>query len=143
MEICQVLDAKLCVVQLPPSFTCCDEYVKNLSDFFGSAERPVPIGVELRHRSWDENRSIVESMLKKFGALHIVDPLVKAPVAYSDIGYYRLHGLGERLYRYNYTDGDLSRLRDAVLCSVSREVYVMFNNISMREDCSCFKHMLE
>jgi uncharacterized protein YecE (DUF72 family) len=142
MEICRVLDAELCVVQLPPSFTRIDENARNLSDFFGAVERRVPIGVELRHESWEEDRPAVEAMLRDVGAIHIVDPLVKAQPARRDVSYYRLHGLGKRLYGYRYTDDDLARLRDIVLGAASRESYVMFNNVSMREDCLRFSRTL-
>jgi len=142
MEICRVLDARLCVVQLPPSFTCCEENIGNLMDFFGSVERPVPVGVELRHRSWDEEHSKVENMLKGVGALHVVDPLVKAPAYRGDARYYRLHGLGKRLYSYKYTDEDLSRLKEIVLDGEASEAYVMFNNISMKDDCLRYQRLL-
>jgi uncharacterized protein YecE (DUF72 family) len=142
MEICRVLDAELCVVQLPPSFTCTDENTRNLSDFFSAVERPLPIGLELRHESWEEDRPTVEAMLRDVGAVHIVDPLVKALPMGCDLSYYRLHGLGKRLYGYRYTDEDLARLRDVVLGAALRESYVMFNNVSMREDCLRFSRML-
>jgi len=142
MEICRAVGAKLCVVQLPPSFTCTDENTRNLSDFFSAVERPVPIGVELRHGSWEEDRPAVEAMLRDVRAIQIVDPLVKALPARSDVSYYRLHGLGKRLYGYRYTDDDLARLKDIVLGAASRESYVMFNNISMKEDCLRFSYML-
>jgi uncharacterized protein YecE (DUF72 family) len=142
VEICGVLDAMLCVVQLPPSFRCCDENVWNLTEFFGSVKKPFQVGVELRHRSWDEEPLKVENMLKGVGAFQVVDPLVKSPAFRGDTCYYRLHGLGKRLYKYKYTDEDLSRLREVVLGSEARDTYVMFNNISMRDDCLRFQRML-
>ncbi|MDH5199559.1 MAG: DUF72 domain-containing protein [Candidatus Bathyarchaeota archaeon] len=142
MEICGVLDARLCVIQLPPSFTCCEENIGNLMDFLGSVDRPVSVGVELRHRSWDEEPSKVENMLKGVGALHVVDPLVKAPAYKGDACHYRLHGLGKRLYSYRYTDEDLSRLKEIVLGGEAREAYVMFNNVSMKDDCLRFQRLL-
>jgi uncharacterized protein YecE (DUF72 family) len=142
MEICGVLDARLCAVQLPPSFTCCEENIGNLTEFLGSVERPVPVGVELRHRSWDEEPSKVENMLKGVGALHVVDTLVKAPAYRGDACYYRLHGLGKRLYSYRYTDEDLLRLKEIVLGGEARETYVMFNNVSMKDDCLRFQRLL-
>jgi len=93
MEVCRMLEAALCVVQLPPSFTCRDENMKNLLDFFRSAERPVPVGVELRHSSWDEDRSMTEAMLNEIGAVHVVDPLAKVPDVRGELSYFRLHGL--------------------------------------------------
>lgn len=142
MEICGVLDARLCVVQLPPSFTCCDENIGNLMDFFGSVERPVPVGVELRRRSRDEEPSKVENMLKGVRALHIVGPLVKAPEYKGDACYYRLYDLGKRLYSYRYTDEGLLRLKEIVLGGEAREAYVMFNNVSMKDDCLRFHRLL-
>jgi uncharacterized protein YecE (DUF72 family) len=142
MEICGVLDARLCVVQLPPSFTCCEESIRNLKGFFCSVERPVSVGVELRHGSWDEEPSKVEKMLKGVGAIHVVDPLIKAPAYRGDTCYYRLHGLGMQLYSYRYADEDLSRLKETVLSGGAREAYVMFNNVSMKDDCLRFQRLL-
>lgn len=111
-------------------------------DFLGSVERPVPVGVELRHRSWDEEPSKVDNMLKGVGAIHVVDPLVKVPAYRGDAFYYRLHGLGKRLYSYRYTNEDLSRLKEIVLSGEAGEAYVMFNNISMKDDCLRFQRLL-
>jgi uncharacterized protein YecE (DUF72 family) len=99
IEVCKALEAVVCVVQLPPSFTRSDENTKNLLGFFRSAEMPVPVGVELRHPSWDEDRSATEAMLNEIGVVHVVDPLVKAPAVGCKLSYFRLHGLGERLYK--------------------------------------------
>ncbi len=51
--------------------------------------------------------------------------------------YFRLHG--GRNYRHRYTDDELARLWE--LCS--GEAYVLFNNITMRNDALRFKELTE
>ena len=111
IKICKALDAKVCVIQLPPSFTCNEENSKNIVEFFKNVERPFAIAVEVRHRSWDDNPEMLKKSLKEIKAIHVVDPLIKKPFLKSKISYYRLHGLSKRLdYRYQYRDHELIKL---------------------------------
>lgn len=142
IDVCKVLGASFCIIQLPPSFVCNDENFKNTIAFFKSVQRPLPIGVELRHKSWDENKDRAKRMLEKIDVAHVVDPLVKPPLVEGEFYYYRLHGLGPRLYRYEYTDEDLTKLKEFVMAR-PKETYVMFNNLSMKNDSLRFKRMLE
>ncbi|MCP8309609.1 MAG: DUF72 domain-containing protein [archaeon] len=144
VKICKALNAKACVIQLPPSFTCNEENSKNIIEFFKNVERPFAIAIEVRHRSWDDDPEMLKKSLKEIEAIHVVDPLIKKPFLKSDIGYYRLHGLGKRLdYRYQYNDGELIKLLEEVKKIGCRESFVMFNNIPMREDAIRFKRLVK
>ena len=134
MEICDLIDCKFCVVQLPPSFANSDENVKNLEAFFSSVERSAAIGIELRHRSWFEDTGWTR-IAKRLELVHIVDPFVRLPLYDLGISYFRLHGLGKRPYAYRYSDEELERLSRLVK---GMRGYVMFNNIHMREDAKRF-----
>jgi uncharacterized protein YecE (DUF72 family) len=75
-----------------------------------------------------------------------VDPFRHKPALVKDVVYFRLHGIGpgEVNYNYKYTDADLKRLLGLVRGyeKTAREVYLMFNNISMGDDALCFKQIL-
>jgi len=49
------------------------------------------------------------------------------------------------MYYYQYTDSELERLYDQIrgFSGSSREVYMLFNNLSMFEDSKRFLHFLE
>ncbi len=87
-----------------------------------------------------------EKALRDLNLIHIVDPFRHKPAVSTDIIYFRLHGIGpgEVNYKYKYTDADLRKLLGIVRSyeKTAREVYVMFNNISMGEDAVRFKAML-
>jgi uncharacterized protein YecE (DUF72 family) len=144
VKTCKAFDAKVCVIQLPPSFTCNVENSKNIVEFFKNVERPFAIAIEVRHRSWDDNPDLLKESLKKIEAIHIVDPLIKKPFLKSNISYYRLHGLSKRLdYKYQYNDDELLRLLEEVSGIGCQQSYVMFNNIPMREDAIRFKRLVK
>jgi hypothetical protein len=67
------------------------------------------------------------------------------PVYTSDVAYFRLHGLGKRLYYYQYSDKELKRLHKLVKPyeAKHREVYVLFNNLAMLDDGIRFMHFIE
>jgi hypothetical protein len=54
----------------------------------------------------------------------------------GEIAYFRLHGLGERMYYYQYSNVELQKLEKLVApCEKEgKKVYVLFNNLSMFED---------
>jgi len=144
VRICKVLNAKVCVIQLPPSFICNKENAKNIIEFFENVERPFAIAIEVRHRSWYDHQEMLKQSLKKIEAIHIVDPLIKKPFLKSETGYYRLHGLNKKLdYKYQYRDDELLKLFEEIKKIGCQESFVMFNNLSMREDAIRFKGLVK
>ncbi|MCP8304491.1 MAG: DUF72 domain-containing protein [archaeon] len=147
VEVCKILDARVCVVQLPPSFTCTEDNAKNMTEFFKNVEKPlksVKIAIEVRHKSWYDNPSILRHSLEEIGAIQVLDPLSKELITKSSTCYYRLHGLGERFdYRYQHRDDELSKLLREVRKTGWSESFVMFNNLSMHEDAIRFKGLVE
>lgn len=141
LEICEAMCARVCVIQLPPSFTCTKATVADALKFFKMIRRPVETAIEFRHRSWFDNSGLMEMLIKKAGLIHITDPLKERPLSRKKICYYRLHGLGRQLYRYNYTDDDLRKLKNAIHNIECDEAYVMFNNLAMRDDALRFRRM--
>lgn len=145
--LAKALHAPVVVVQSPPSFTFSDEAAKNMTEFFSTAERGTfQVAWEPRHPSWTAEKT--RSLCRKLNLAHVVDPLREAAVSNDSLTYYRLHGLGERLYNYRYTDSDLTKLQDLAVGLMStgqeapRDVYLLWNNISMAEDAFRFKKLL-
>ncbi|MEM3437475.1 MAG: DUF72 domain-containing protein [Nitrososphaerales archaeon] len=144
VKICKALNARVCIIQLPPSFVCNEENAKNIVEFFKNVERPFTIAIEVRHRSWYDHKEMLKQSLKKIEAIHIVDPLTRSPFLKGEIGYYRLHGLSKKLdYRYQYRDEDLLKLLREIKRIGCQESFVMFNNLSMREDAIRFKGLVK
>lgn len=146
-RICSLLKARICVVQMPPGFTATDENVGNMEAFFGSISRKgLEIAWEPRHKTWFDNPKLVKQICDRLDLIHVVDILKRDPVSDHEIAYTRLHGLGREInYRYKYTDADLASLKEKVLGLVDAgksEVYVMFNNVYMKDDAYRFAEML-
>ncbi|MEM1677173.1 MAG: DUF72 domain-containing protein [Nitrososphaerota archaeon] len=147
LEIARALNARVLVVQTPASFNYTEENVKNIEEFFSTVERDgFIIGWEPRG-DWRENLEKVKQICSKLDLVHIVDPFRSKPVSEHRVCYFRLHGIGgkEVNYSYRYTLSDLEKLLEIVKDEVGEgreEIYVMFNNVSMREDASTFKKIL-
>ena len=139
LEVCKAMNAKVCVVQTPASFNYSPEHRRNVEKFFSEIERDdVLIGWEPRG-DWRERLDEVKKLCDELDLIHIVDPFRCKSVSKHPIKYFRLHGIGgkEVNYRYRYSDDDLKKLALS-LKKLSREgvkeIYVLFNNISMAED---------
>ncbi len=142
LNLCQALQATVCVVQMPPSFEYSEKNLEAIRHFFAGNREDPAIGLEFRHGSWNGHRTELAAVLERMNVLHIVDPLKERPVWSSETAYFRFHGLGIRLYDYKYTDEDLSSLKQAILSFGSRRCYAMFNNIFSRDDALRFKQLL-
>lgn len=145
-EICEALEARVCVLQTPPNFGFSEDNVRSVREFFGSIDRGgLIVGWEPRG-TWREHLDAVEELCRDLKLVHVVDIFRVKPVTRGPIHYIRLHGIGpgEVNYRYKYSDEDLQQLRSWCLkLSKEGEVYVLFNNIFMAEDATRFKEMLE
>lgn len=139
----KALEAKVVVVQTPPSFGFSDENFRNALDFFSVAtQRGVVVGWEPRGTWIDNPQSVRKIIESQSNLIHVVDPFRSKPTLVKEISYFRLHGIGGKdvNYSYKYTDVGLE-----VLCGLlrefatsSREIYVMFNNVSMAQDAQRF-----
>jgi len=142
IDLCQTLRATVCVVQMPPSFEYSEKNLEAIHSFFEGSGENFAVGLELRHSSWNGHRAELAAVLDKVNVLHIVDPLKETPVRTSSTGYFRLHGLGSRLYDYKYNDEDISRLKQVISGFSPQRYYAMFNNIYSRDDALRFKRLL-
>jgi len=145
-EICRELEAKILLIQTPASFK--PENLKTAEEFFRGIERDDLIIVwETRGALWEkeETREELRMILESLDVPHVTDPFRTLPVYSGRVAYLRLHGLGSRMYYYQYSDEELLRLRDTArsLETRGREVYVLFNNLSMFEDAYRFQSFIK
>ncbi len=151
LAVCKAVNARLCLLQLPPSFECNDEHVNNAIAFLSSIRRDgISIGIELRNRSWmvEENKGKLLSILDR-GVVHVTDPFTWIPLLVGNIAYLRMHGKlsikGNAIrydYSHIYSDDELVRLKNIVDALSADEIFIMFNNINMHDDALRFKSLL-
>jgi uncharacterized protein YecE (DUF72 family) len=138
LEIAEALEAKVVVFQCPASFQPTPINLQNFSKFFRK------VGPQSFRMAWEPRGpwppDLVRELCAEHGLLHCVDPFVNRSV-YGDPLYWRLHGKGS--YSYRYTDEDLEQLKSMLLVSkTDQPAYVLFNNISMKEDADRFMRLL-
>ncbi len=139
----RVLEARVIVVQTPPSFGYNDENYERALKFFKWAKESWDLIAWEPRGSWREHKERVREIVEKTGIIHAVDPFRWWPPEGGKIAYLRLHGKGkgEVNYRYKYTDEDLRELKE-MIDKMDKEVHVMFNNVYMLQDAIRFKEML-
>jgi uncharacterized protein YecE (DUF72 family) len=144
-EICRTLNAKILLIQTPGSFR--PDKLGEAEKFFANINREdLTLVWETRGPEW-EKPEVVEKLrqvLSRLNVVHVTDPFRVLPAYTGQIAYFRLHGLGEELYYYQYTDEELRRLSEIAknFEAEGKTVYVLFNNLSMFEDGLRFMHYL-
>ena len=118
---------KVILWQLPPSLR---KDLERLEDFLAALPQSVRHAVEFRHESWwdDGTAAVLSRHRAAFTCIsHPTLPSDVIPTA--DFLYLRFHGLGPRLYDYNYSREELqswvARLKPH---RRGREIYAFFNN---------------
>ena len=144
-KICRALNAKILLVQTPGSFR--PDKLGEAEKFFANINREdLTLVWETRGPEWEKPEIIekLSQVLSRLNVVHVTDPFRDLPAYTSQIAYFRLHGLGEELYYYQYTDDELRRLGEIAknFEAEGKTVYVLFNNLSMFEDGLRFMHYL-
>ncbi len=178
IEIAKILESRVIVFQMPPSFEYSQGNLESIEKFFthvlpsaisssfSSSQRSEVFSpaLELRHWSWFSEKSRLWDLAGKISKaresrqslapLLVTDPLRDEQRAFKEIlllqqqqiAYHRLHGLGRSFtnYKYKYADTDLRNLLDSVLSArrLGTRQYILFNNISMRDDAERFSKLL-
>jgi len=136
-QICKTLNSKILLIQTPGSLR--PDGLADAEKFFREINREDLVLVwETRGSAW-ENPEVykrLERVLEKLDVTHVTDPFRVMPAYTGEIAYFRLHGLGGRMYYYQYSNMELQKLRELITPyeKGGREVYVLFNNLSMFED---------
>ena len=144
--ICRLLRADIILIQTPGSFT--PAHMDDALSFLESIDREdLTIVWETRGERWrdPEVKARLAEALERLDVIHVTDPLIESPVRIGEIAYFRLHGLGERMYYYQYTDDELRRLYEKVkpLDGRVENIYILFNNLSMFDDARRLKRFIE
>ena len=58
LEICGAMNARVYVIQLPPSFICSESTASDALAFFRKIRRPIRLAIEFRHQSWIDSRKL-------------------------------------------------------------------------------------
>lgn len=136
-DIARALRARVVVFQCPASFRCERENIKNFTTFFERLEREdFRLAWEPRGDWPDET---VQKLSSEFDLLHCVDPFQRESV-YGHPVYWRLHG--RKRYSYRYSESDLSQLKSMASAHIQQHrgpVYVLFNNVWMKDDAARFQ----
>lgn len=139
LEIAEAVRASIVLFQCPASFRASRPNIENLSRFFQK------IGPQSFRLAWEPrgpwSAEVVRDLCAQYGLIYCVDPLVFAPDGES-APYWRLHGKGS--YSYRYTDEDLLELKKLLLLTPTEsQAYILFNNVSMKEDANRFRLLLD
>jgi len=145
-QICKTLRARILLLQTPASFK--PDKLQDAYNFFTQTNREnLILAWETRGPKWDNptTREKLSKTLQELNITHITDPLKTMPTHTNNTAYFRLHGLGQRMYYYQHTDKELEKLHNLVkpLEAKQKEVYILFNNLSMLDDSLRFKHYLK
>lgn len=144
-QTCRTLNSKILLIQTPASFK--PDKLADAEEFFEKVDRESLILVwETRGDAWEirENYERLGEILRKLDVGHVTDPFKAMPAYISEITYFRLHGLGKQMYYYQYSDEELRKLKEIATSYEKRgkNVYILFNNLSMFEDGIRFKEYL-
>lgn len=144
-QTCENLNARVLLLQTPASFG--PDRLRDAMRFFKTIDRgDVALVWETRGERWNQSktRMRLSQVLREAMVSHVTDPLQAAPAFTTEIAYFRLHGAGERMYYYQYSDNELRSLQRSLqpFLEAGKDVYVLFNNLSMFEDAQRFQHFL-
>jgi uncharacterized protein YecE (DUF72 family) len=141
-EVCHLLKTQVLLFQTPASFK--PDKIKEVRRFFERAGRDgLTLVWEPRGPLWetDETREKLRTVLEELDVSHVTDPFRYMPVYTGKVAYLRLHGHGERMYYYQYSNEELENLYEKTrfLNTGNKQVYVFFNNLTMFEDAQRFR----
>jgi len=136
-QICKTLNSKILLIQTPCSLRL--DKLADAEKFFREVNRENLVLVwETRGPAWEtpEAHKKLGQVLEKLDVTHVTDPFRVMPAYTGEIAYFRLHGLGEQMYYYQYSNMELEKLEELITPyeKEGKGVYVLFNNLSMFED---------
>jgi len=144
--ICHLLDAKVLLFQTPASFK--PDKLQEVAEFFEQFDHEnLVLAWEPRGPLWEtaETREKLRVVLENLDVSHVTDPFRSMPVYTGKTAYLRLHGHGERMYYYEYSNEELGILHEKtkLFNTSNRQVYIFFNNLTMFEDAQRFRSFVE
>jgi uncharacterized protein YecE (DUF72 family) len=126
-RVLELTTLRVVLWQLPPSLR---NDLDLLGRFLAQLPSSVRHAVEFRHDSWWNDKTA--HLLASHNATFVAISHPKLPgdiVPTSDVLYLRFHGLGPRLYDYDYSDAELREWANRAKPHMrGRELYAFFNN---------------
>lgn len=118
---------KVILWQLPPSL---HKDTQRLESFLSLLPQSVRHAVELRHKSWWDDDTAAVLSRHKAAFVAISHPTLPDTIfSTTDFLYVRFHGQDRSLYRYDYTDKELSQWVELLRPHLAhRTLYAFFNN---------------
>lgn len=145
LEIVKILNSKIILFQSPATFTPKKENLFLVEKFFDKISSEKFLTVWEPRGSW--NIETIKSLCENYNIIHCVDPFKESPYISSKqrIVYFRLHGLGERMYSYKFVKTDFENLKDKLnkIPEHIETMYIFFNNTNCYEDAYRFKKLLQ
>ncbi|HKW04580.1 MAG TPA: DUF72 domain-containing protein [Nitrososphaerales archaeon] len=148
LEICKELDARILHFQFPPSLEVTGELVKEWKEFIVSANklaksRDLHFAFEVRNSNSSSSSSL-NSFYRENDIIPCSDATNTSLSVSSDskILYTRVFGPGEHT-KWSFDTNELLTLSKKVESIPARKRYVTFHNITMYEDASRIKNILE
>jgi uncharacterized protein YecE (DUF72 family) len=126
-RVLQLRTLRVILWQLPPSL---HKDVARLDHFLAMLPGGVRHAVEFRHASWWDDE-VTETLTRHKAALATLShPQLPDRIdVTTDFLYLRFHGVGQQLYRYDYSRDELARWAERIRPHLSgRTLYAFFNN---------------
>jgi len=142
MGVADALKAKILLFQSPDSFTPTKENIKNAVKFFDRVERGrLLLAWEVR---WPDKWTgdLVKELFQKIGVNQCVDPLRQECYHAEGIFYWRLHGFGNPMYNYSFSEQELDAIAGKIKAN-EKPTYVLFNNGACYENCLKLKELIQ
>jgi uncharacterized protein YecE (DUF72 family) len=142
LECGRILGSKVILLQCPARFGPTPENKANLRSFLRKirGDTRSKSQVERLDLVWEPRGEWkpeeVKELCEELGLVQGVDPFQQMPVT-AGVGYFRLHGRSG--YRHRHSDAELEELR--AKARAWSPCYVLFNNLSMREDAQRFQNL--
>ncbi|RCK75822.1 MAG: hypothetical protein IGBAC_1097 [Ignavibacteriae bacterium] len=144
IELCKILKSKVILFQSPSTFTPKEENLLALENFFKNINRENFTLVWESRGNW--NIELIKELCKSYNLIHCVDPFRNEPIILKKQKtiYFRLHGIGEKMYVYKFNRTELIDLKTKLsrIPKESKTAYIFFNNTNCYEDAYLFKQMI-
>jgi uncharacterized protein YecE (DUF72 family) len=133
MNVCRTLDSSVLIIDTPPNLQMIPEKIKDLKDFFSSAD------LEGLHLAWDlgtqenEDKRRLVAFLRDRGFIHCIDISVEEPNFQSETGYSRLFGRNKSA-AHQFSDEELAEINLKAESVKSEKLYLSYQGIKMYKD---------
>jgi uncharacterized protein YecE (DUF72 family) len=144
-QVCNTLNSKILLIQTPASFK--PDKLADAQGFFRKVNRENLVLVwETRGPAWEtkEANKKLGQALERLTLIHVTDPLRITPAYTGRVAYFRLHGLGPKIYYYQHSDTELRKLEELVKPyeMEGKDVCILFNSLWMFGDGRRFMQYL-